>query len=81
MAKEITYEEYKEEFFVPGDTVVKITEEELTKVKYKSLMIGSGLGILSCGLGLYLRLKSDVYSKKKCLHKSADKFVRDNLKK
>lgn len=80
MAKEITYEEYKEDIFVPGDTVVKITEEELTNLKFKMTMIGSGLGILSCGLGLYLRLKSDVYTKKKMLHKSSDKFIRDNLK-
>ena len=79
MAKEITYEEYKDEVFVTSDTVVKVTEEELTNLKFKEWYIGFGVGTLVCGLGLVTRMLADSYSKKKSVAKNADRFIKDNL--
>lgn len=79
MAKEITYEEYKEEVFVTNDTVVKVTEEELTKMKWKHYYIGFGVGVFACGLSLATKMLSDSRSKKKYVSKNTDKFIKGNL--
>ena len=77
--KELTYEEYKEEVLVTSDTVVKVTEEELTNMRMKSWYIGFGIGLVTCGLSLAARMYTDSYSKKKSVAKNTDRFIKDNL--
>ena len=77
--KEITYQEYLDTLYCEPDTVVKVTEEELSQISTKAGLIGIGFGIFACGLGLLTRCGMNVYTGKKYISKNTDKFVKDNL--